>query len=338
MKPQTLIFITILNVSLISCEQKYNNPKTPTIYASAKVTNLYSDVYGPFTRDSGNVSFTAKYNTSEDTTFESIKIREKNSQYFFFSKNASSHTYDPSTNTVTFTVIIPMDEVLTDKGIYIYVYIKDKSTKDILSQFNFPLSQTYSRNINTSVTNFITIYDSLFSIPTRTSWVEESFYFFNTLPSFLNEDYYKLPLDGIYFLYYHNGHPFTYSEVYLTYDDPYNLFLNCKKDNEVHIPLDIYRKGNNNEFCYFKYKNTMFVDKNSLSMSLTSLYNYIETKDFYMPRGQGTKLDESSWRIVAKEVGVNKTNITIPLTFYSARNHFGNCDDSDYCVTGEIVE
>ena len=86
----------------------------------------------------------------------------------------------------------------------------------------------------------------------------------------------------------------------------------------------------------FAYKNKMYVDKDTLLMSLTSLYGHIQTDNFYMPRNKGLDMDDTLFTIVIEGAGKNDTTVNIPLTYYSLRNHFGNCDDSDYCIKGEI--
>lgn len=335
---QKLIAVLVTLSCLLSCKQKTSY--SPPIHKSSTISadTILCNVYGPFTTASGRVriNFTV-YSDSGDTT-EYIKIRAINSSHFFYSANCTNHSYNEYYQTTKFSAYIPFDEVLLNQGIEVFVYVAMKSSPNqILTSASFPLFPKTKHYVNTKDQKKLIVQGSLFKIPYDSSsdYLRERFYFDNIPATFANQDYFTLPLDGFTFTYYHEGHSFSYTEAYLTCDDPHNLFPYMKSDGIVKIPLKLTQNKRN---ITIGYKNNMYVDEYDLTMSLTAKLGYSQTSTFYMPRGKNKELDETEFKIVIISAGKQDTDITMPVTYYSLNNRFGNCDDSEYCVRGGIVD
>ena len=329
---------TFLSMTFLSSCIAFPNPQNPcNPHASINVSGFSCKLYGPFVAEDGTITVSCSYMSTNDNTYETCKIKTLDTLEPLMSKNANKRTYNKLTGIVKFECDIPFDEILVPQGIVLEFYVKDSTSKETIFCESASLKPKSPLTMSSKGHSTYEIKDTMFIFPVDADKTTEKFSFTETVETFQNEDYFILPLDDIFFNYNLLDSKFSYSSSYLTCVDTHGFFKNCYKDEKVKIPLKCIENISKNRIS-FEYKEKMFVDPTSLLMSNTALYGYQETYSFYLPRNKGNEMDESSFEIVVEGAGKNKSHISIPLTYYSARNHFGNCDDSDYCVVGELIK
>lgn len=338
MKRISLVLV-IISFIFSSCGDAQNDAfLTTTSRASLDSSLFQCSLYGPYTIDDEDQNIEMSYKCDNTNTFEVVQFRERGKRTPFYQRSISNHVVDAKKR-IHFNFTLPVSDVLLDDGIDVYIFVYDQKNMTVIYEKSFTLLPKQTLTINSKENKTYVIENTMFSFPYTTATTCEQYDFTNTVETFQNNDYYTLPLSGISFTYRLNEEDFSYKECYLTTDDPHSFFVNCRKNGIVKIPLKCNSSFTVNVFSVtFDYLNLMYFDKNSLSMSLTSLYGYQQTNKFYMPRSKGKEMDETQFKIVIEGAGRNNTKIIIPLTYYSLRNHFGNCDDSDYCVRGGILE
>lgn len=330
-KPLFIVLVQILLFSSCTSQSHLVYDAFPSL-ASLKVTSLKCNLYGPFSNDDPNPTIEMSYNSPVSDIYEYVEISKIGSSSPLYRKTIENHTID-SSGRINFSFVLPLDDYFLDSGIRITFNFASRSS----GYNNFATYiELYPRKkvfINSAQTKTYSISGTMFKFPYFDAGVTEVYDFNDTVSTFQNKDYFKLPLDGISFKYTLGSEDFTCKNCYLTTDNPYGFFNNFIKDGIVKIPLKCTYYS---QKVYFSFKDIMYVNKDTLYMSATSLYNYQQTKNFYLPRNKGLYMDNTKFTIVMEGCGRNDTTINIPLTYYSLRNHFGNCSDSDYCIRGGI--
>lgn len=145
------------------------------------------------------------------------------------------------------------------------------------------------------------------------------------------DNYYRLNLSR-YMLIKEVGN-ITYDEVLLKIYDRKGAFINLGMDFIKRIPLS-FKKYNN--FYYLDFKNFMYVNPNSMQMSLIPLNGFLQTKYFYFPINQKDKLNNIEMIIEINGYGLVKTNLFIKTNLIIDKSLIGSCFDSDFCIIGGI--
>lgn len=339
MKRISLVLVLIISFIFSSCGDAQNDTFLTATSRTSLDPNLFEcSLYGPYTIDDEDQLIEMSYRCFAPSTFEVVQCREKGKTISFYQKSISNHVID-ETGRTHFSFILPISSVLLNDGTDIHIFVYNQQNKKLIAEKSFTLLPKKTSTINTKEYKTYIIENTLFTFPYNTANTCEQYDFTNTVETFQNNDYYILPLNNISFTYRLKEESFSYKECYLTTDDPHSFFINCRNNGVVKIPLKCASSfANNINVVTFDYLNLMYFDKDNLSMSLTSLFGYQQTDKFYLPRNKGKEMDETQFNIVIDGAGKNNTKIIIPLTYYSLRNHFGNCDDSDYCVRGGILE
>ena len=162
----------------------------------------------------------------------------------------------------------------------------------------------------------------------------ETYDFSNNSVVFFGDNYYELSLEGqrITYNYFQD---FTYSTAALTFADKGNIFKNFPRiGGKIQLPLSIIQTDNT---LTFKYKNLYYVDPHTLCMSPTKKSGYVRTSRFYLPIGKREELESKKFAIEISKAGCSESTIIMDVSYYSTRNLFGYCIDSDYCITGGNV-
>ena len=81
----------------------------------------------------------------------------------------------------------------------------------------------------------------------------------------------------------------------------------------------------------------MYVNPQTLDMSLVKYDGFVATKYFYLPINKIDLLLDQIFTIHFDEFGYGKSNFSWDMRYLNNRNLIGDCDNSDYCIKGEIV-
>lgn len=125
----------------------------------------------------------------------------------------------------------------------------------------------------------------------------------------------------------------VYDEAILKIHDPSGVFKYLGSGFNKYIPLEF---GKYKSTYYLKFKNYMYVNPNTLDMSLIPRNNFIQTKYFYFPINKKDKLQNTMMRIELNGYGHLKTNLYINTKLNFEKNLIGSCQNSDFCITGGI--
>ena len=147
----------------------------------------------------------------------------------------------------------------------------------------------------------------------------------------------ELDISGMSFDYYPSK-KLTYKNAYLIIKDYENVFPNiAKTGNEkiVAFPLTL---NCSNKNITFSFNTKLYVNYSNYDLSDHYLPGYEKTNTVYLPLNTADKFESNESEIVIQEIGFNKNNFTIPISYFKSSKHFGACYDSDYCVHGGIKE
>ena len=268
-------------------------------------------------------------------------IRERFSVYItgqstpcYMSTTASHTTVMNRTVELTFT--LPVKDYLTSAGFTCVIQVIN-SSNTVLQELSFdikPIPKT-TINVNDYLSSYCSFDRTIIDPDRSTRNPQERFMFDNFLDYFDVDNYYRLKL---------NNQKMTYAcykvfpggKAYLHFIDNDHLFPDLddkRKVPEVLIPLRIINDGG----IYFDFPTNMYVNPQSLSMSLEAKPGYKLTNYFYLPINSRSKLVDRKFTLVVKDFGHNKTNFNWDIYYTNTRDLIGDCANSDYCVVGEVI-
>ena len=132
---------------------------------------------------------------------------------------------------------------------------------------------------------------------------------------------------------------FKAKEMYLEIVDYENIYPNLvKADGNKTIRIPLSKTIVDRQFLRFSINKQMYVNQSTLEMSEVMLPGYTQTDSLYVPLSKQGKMQNNEINIYFHESGFDLSDIRVPLTFYTERNYFGFCDDSDYCIHGGIKQ
>ena len=102
-------------------------------------------------------------------------------------------------------------------------------------------------------------------------------------------------------------------------DDPY-----------LTIPLTF--ESVRNTYLYLKPAIDLFVDKETLEMSLESHQNYVKTRHFYLPRNGFKNQEDYTFTILFQDFGNDHLKVYHTFKMRALSNTIGDCVSSEYCI------
>lgn len=283
------------------------------------------------------VDLTFRYSASEDKYEEIIRLYDINFNRLF-QTNGTNRSFNPVYSYVSFSVTLPFDLYFDENGIRVNIMIRNVNTGNSVVEVSRLLLPCSEDNvISTQYKDENLFYDFSALDFTENNFSYENYNFSNTEGIISNNSFSKLLLSNISFI-YQAAEVFKCEEAYLEVYDILNVFPNIEKvDNKFIVPLKI-NKFKSNYIVKFGFKNVMYVDPNSLDMSLTYKNGFVETNYFYLPKDAYNKLEDYHFEIKLFGCGYNRISITIPLTFVKSVTLLDSCFTSDFCVIGGIAE
>lgn len=115
------------------------------------------------------------------------------------------------------------------------------------------------------------------------------------------------------------------------YIQNYNAtFYSSDEEGYSQIPLKAV-KSDNNTIC-FEPSIDLYVNKETLEMSLENHNNYVKTRHFYLPRNGFRNQSDYDFTIVFKNFGSGHLKLKHAFKFNALTNTIGNCINSEYCI------
>ena len=104
--------------------------------------------------------------------------------------------------------------------------------------------------------------------------------------------------------------------------------------NEALVPLEVYYDDFDDVFR-FKFKQ-LYVDKKTLIMSLQPDTGFVATNNFYLPINKKEELSDLTFSISVFSFGINKMHLSWETRLFADHNYIGECQNSEYCVKGDV--
>lgn len=133
------------------------------------------------------------------------------------------------------------------------------------------------------------------------------------------------------------------TNCYLLLEDRCGCFsdLGAPRDTGTEVkrklPL-IFLPGEENQPHHLKFKDDMYVDPVTLHMSSTPGPGLIRTEHLYLPVNRFDDFQDLEIMVVLENLGANCLRVRKPITLSFARNYFGDCENSGYCIVSEPSE
>ena len=164
----------------------------------------------------------------------------------------------------------------------------------------------------------------------------EEFGFYGFIDYFKVNNYYRLDIHNLYIDYY-CFKDFPGGEAYLHFTD-YNGVFSLMDSYDPLVPMfDVpLRFLWEPPEIYFLFPETMYVDPTTLQMSLTAKPGLVATHYFYLPRNKLSLLLDQDFYLEVKHLGHSNSYFSWKIRYLTNRNLIGDCDNSDYCVVGEV--
>ena len=251
----------------------------------------------------------------------------------YFTRTAAHSVSSRAAVDLTFT--LPVKDYLTSAGFTCSLEVTN-SSDSIVQRLSFnikPITES-TINVNNYTSSYCSFPDTIVDPDGSYATPYERFMFDNFIDYFDVDNYHRLIIKNQKIT-YACSKPYSGGTAYLHFVDNDRLFPDLddrRKVPEVLIPLRIIQDGG----VYFDFPSNMYVNPQSLSMSLTAKPGYMLTNYFYLPINKRSKLVDRKFTLRVKDFGHNKTSFTWDIYYTNTRDLIGDCSNSDYCVVGEV--
>ena len=296
------------------------------------------DRMGPFTKYQKDVSF--KYTLTNKSIFDETVY-----EFFLFGnkdvpigKTIKTATHSVKGNqTVECSVNLPLSMLLGDDGMIIHIELRN-SSDSVLKTKEFTIYPIISSTINPITTDY---YESNYVVASMDKDVltvsKERMVFHDFFDYFTTSTYYKLNINQFKIDWQSSLSEMTIGDSYLYIDGYQEYFPSLAyKGGITKIPLKMVKDNNGYYQLTFMWK--LFVEPKTLIMSTEPRIGYRPTNCFFLPINKKHDLANMQVRFELNNVGFNKNKIIWSSKLLAANNLIGNCQDSEYCVVGEIEE
>lgn len=277
----------------------------------------------------------------EKILFESLEITTMDNQTLF-QKFTKMH-YNAERNTGTMVDFeAPLYKYLNPSGYKIVFSIYDAQTKKLFhDQAILEIFPINTETFNPFATNDKT-YQSK-PIVSKFLWYPTyyvaTYDFSGLVNEFDGKDSRYLHYPICNFKYEYEDKPFTYKEAYIKFFDKKNLFpyYTTSSDGYKHIPVTLFYNASSKSI-EVRTKEEFYVNKDTMQVSDISRKGFEMVDYFALPHNFEYYINEYNFQMVMVDLGADKLDVIYPISFGHSRGFFGLCKDSEYCVTGGVVE
>lgn len=304
---------------------------------SLKAVNLFSvsGYFGPYEVGEGDktISIKAIPNYSYLSLSERFSVGVNGGEISYITNTKKHATTKKKAFTISLT--LPLANYYSKAGIYGTLEFMDGSR--VLEKYSFVLKPPTREKIdpNLYVVSPYTGGPVIGYFSSATSQSSEYFNFPGFIDYFNVDNYYRLSLD---FLTIGYNCKKTYpgcnaSLKFIDYSHVFPYIDNSESIPVVDIPLKTQIEG---DLVTFSFPNTMYVNPNTLEMSLVARPNFKATKYFYLPHNHLPEILDQIFTLEVSDFGYSKVSFSYDIRYTNNRHLIGDCNSSDYCVIGEI--
>lgn len=230
-----------------------------------------------------------------------------------------------STKNYSFNVTVPSEDYLGIEGMTIEVSVK-QGKRGVLLESSLPIISTNKVKINPyTMSSFKEVSASKIT-KNKLVYYYDAFNF-NYVNYFINDRYYRLDLSSYNFD-ITDCYNFSYEEAYIVLTNVpkcisefnlYKIFINLNTEsNKVKLSI----------------KTQLYVDPKTLMPSIYSHPGYEPTKHLYFPLNHIGEFDNMIVNFNFLGMGLNKSDVKFSSSFSAGYYLLGDCQSSEYCVTG----
>ena len=292
---------------------------------------------GPFKYPQDDYSYTFTYRTVRIYTDvrERLSCGFSHDNYIYFQTTAAHKTSTKIPNIITFK--LPLKDLLKDKRMAFKIELLDKSS-NVLASYAFNLDPINPVTINPRfyLSEYYVSPDVVVKPDQYQEGTSEKYRFSGFVDYFNVDYYYRLDLSKLY-IDYEGLLDCPSSSGTLEFFDMRNIFPYMKKTGYfgfVSIPVKTnYSDGK----VTINYAKTMYVNPKTLDMSLNPRTNFVPTNYFYLPINRCKELLDEPFNLRISKFGFAQNDILWTMHYTNTRLLIGDCQNSEYCVQGEIV-
>ena len=324
-----LFLIPFLAISFLGCEENSNR-------AIAPFTTSFSPI-GPFEvgDDDFNLTGTAKPNKVYLYIKEKMTVKTKTGTMI---KTQVTNFHEVTKGVAyTLTFKLPIKSSLTYQGLNVLIeFINEDETT--VHSFSFNLMPIKPETINplNYINDYYVLEDIVVDPDGYSKKKEERIKFDQILDYFNVDNYYLLSLKDTNIT-YECPLPFSTCFAHLHFVDYLRIFPYLDSDEEVptfDVPL---RTIITSSGVRFAFPTSMYVNPQTLDMSLEARPDFVMTSNFYLPKNRCEELMDQVFTIDVKDFGYGKTSFSWNMRYTNNNRLIGDCSSSDYCVIGEVT-
>ena len=294
------------------------------------------DTIGSFEEKANDIQITGKLSSSRGASNikERLSIGVIGQDYTKFSTTALHSLARRQTQEVSFN--LPLSTMLTSKGLKGKIEVLNSSNTALLTHtFNLlPINRKTIR-IQDYVGRDYIVNDVIIKPSDYDNYHQEIISFPQYYDYFDEKVYHTLSLNR-FIVNYTCFENFPGCTVNLRFTDYNRLFpyLDLPKTIPYFtIPL---RARYVNGIVRFYFPN-MFVNPKTLEMSLIFRAGFVATNVFYLPLNKNDLLLDQVFQLEVSEFGYGKISFRWDITYLTTKHLVGDCQDSEYCIIGEVI-
>ena len=337
MKRRALLLLLPLSLLLTSGKIKPElDPIDPSRPFDLPDISLSLNPLGPCEEYGTDVSLTGTLTSTNGYTGvrERLSVAPKGGTYSYFHTTASHDVVKGRPYSVSLPM--PIHNMLSSSGIDCKVALLNSSSVEIQSYLFSLKPITKARiNVNDYLNTPYKAMDTVIDPDNYGTSNYESVMFDGFIDYFNEDNYYRLNLNKLKFT-YSCPKVFPGCNATLNFTDYNNVFPYLSEGdalNNIRIPLRTAVQGSK---FYFDFPEQMYVNPQTLEMSIVAKPGYRLTKYFYLPINKKELLIDEVFTLEVRDFGYNKLSFSWTISYLNNRNLIGDCDNSDYCVVGEM--
>ena len=297
--------------------------------------DMHFNEFGPFYAYMPDVTLTYRVNTKNSSTVNGYELFVFGTPSNPEQKSYRSTSHKITSTQTSYTVTVPTSLLLGDSGMTITMKINSTMNLTLLTKTItiYPTPKQYF-DPTTGGDTFTSEPYAIKMDSLEVTGINEKIRFSNFSNYFYDSTYYKLSLDQFIMYFRSDITKIKNDGCYMKIPQNESLFPGLTYQNGyAYLPLKIERRGDG--FGLY-FKNPMFVDKKTLIMSDQPRDNFVATNNFYLPINKKEQLLDYPIYFELKNVSFSNVTITWKSKISAYNNLIGDCQNSEYCVEGEV--
>lgn len=325
-----------MHIKLLLCALAVIVPFEPQEPKPINFYAMYFDVIGPFEANCDDYLLQGYYKAKRNQSGirERMVLDAKDGEYVH-SYTTKAHNVSLG-ETVNMSFNLPLNSMLSSSGIHGKIMILNSSSTALNTiEFNLKPAPRTKINVKDYINDYYQSPDVVVDIDDYENKHIEQFRFDGFIDYFNTDSYYRIDINDLYMT-YNSPKAFAPCRGSLEFVDYNKVFPYL--DNQEPVPsFNIPVIAEENEgIISFRFENMMYVNPQTLDMSLIARPGFQLTKYFYLPVNKSEELLDQVFTLKMEDFAHSHVSFDWDIRYVNDRNLIGDCSNSDYCVQGEI--